>query len=140
MPPKLVSEDGRHVVIRPLAYVREAELARYAELREFPLIPCDLCGSQENLKRQEVKTMLHEWEQRFPGCLDSMFASLSNVLPEHLLDQRLYDVVSLQSAHHTNGEGDPWLDEEDSKVDPTDNGQPITLLKSTDRGLRAGFG
>jgi tRNA 2-thiocytidine biosynthesis protein TtcA len=91
MPPKLRSDDGRHVVIRPLAYVKEAELARYAELRNFPIIPCDLCGSQENLKRKEVKALLQEWDTRYPGSGDSMFAALSKVVPSHLLDRHLYD-------------------------------------------------
>ena len=96
MPPKLVSDDGRHVVIRPLANVEESDLARYAELREFPIIPCNLCGSQDNLKRQEVKTMLRDWNQRFPGSTDNIFAALSNVLPEHLMDRRLVNFDSLQ--------------------------------------------
>ncbi len=95
MPPKLRSDDGKHVVIRPLAYVREAELARYAALRDFPIIPCDLCGSQDNLKRQEVKTLLKDWESRYPGSGDSVFAALSNVIPSHLLDRRLFDFSSL---------------------------------------------
>ncbi|MEC4679341.1 MAG: tRNA 2-thiocytidine(32) synthetase TtcA [Nitrospirota bacterium] len=95
MPPKLRSDDGKHVVIRPLAYVREAELARYAALRDFPIIPCDLCGSQENLKRQEVKTLIKDWESRYPGSGDSVFAALSNVIPSHLLDRRLFDFSSL---------------------------------------------
>ncbi|MCA9499198.1 MAG: tRNA 2-thiocytidine(32) synthetase TtcA [Nitrospira sp.] len=91
MPPKLRSDDGQHVVIRPLAYVKEAELARYAELRNFPIIPCDLCGSQENLKRKEVKALLQEWDTRYPGSGDSMFAALSKVIPSHLLDRQLFD-------------------------------------------------
>ena len=97
MPPKLISDDGKHVVIRPLVNVEEQDLARYAELRAFPLIPCDLCGSQENLKRKEVKQLLSEWEERFPGCKDSIFASLSNVLPEHLLDHKRFDFSALRS-------------------------------------------
>jgi tRNA 2-thiocytidine biosynthesis protein TtcA len=95
MPPKLCSDDGKHVVIRPLAYVREAELANYATLRKFPLIPCDLCGSQENLKRQEVKTLLKDWENRYPGSGDSIFAALSNVRPSQLLDRKLFDFSAL---------------------------------------------
>lgn len=91
MPPKLRSDDGQHVVIRPLAYVKESELARYAELRNFPIIPCDLCGSQENLKRKEVKAMLQEWDIRYPGSGDSVFAALSKVIPSHLLDRHLFD-------------------------------------------------
>ncbi|WP_447978331.1 tRNA 2-thiocytidine(32) synthetase TtcA [Candidatus Nitrospira bockiana] len=95
MPAKLRSDDGRHIVIRPLAYVREADLARYAELRAFPLIPCDLCGGQEHLKRKEVKALLRDWETRYPGCTDSMFAALANVFPAHLLDRRLFDFQAL---------------------------------------------
>jgi tRNA 2-thiocytidine biosynthesis protein TtcA len=91
MAPKLRSEDGRHIVIRPLAYVRERDLARYAELREFPLIPCDLCGSQENLKRKEIKGLLRESERRFPGAIDNIFSALGNVWPAHLMDRRLFD-------------------------------------------------
>jgi len=98
MPPKLRSKDGRHIVIRPLAYVKEVELAAYAERREFPIIPCDLCGSQENLQRKAVKQLLHEWEQRAPGCRDSMFAGLSNVAPSLLMDRTLFDFVSLRAT------------------------------------------
>ncbi len=98
MPPKLRSDDGKHIVIRPLAYVREIDLARYAELRNFPLIPCNLCGSQENLKRQEVKALLKDWEIRYPGSRDSLFAALSNVTPSHLLDRQLFDFSSLERS------------------------------------------
>jgi tRNA 2-thiocytidine biosynthesis protein TtcA len=98
MPPKLRSKDRRHIVIRPLAYVAEADLGRYAELRGFPIIPCDLCGSQENLKRKAVKALLRDWEHRFPGSIESLFASLSNVLPAHLLDRRLFDFAALQAS------------------------------------------
>ena len=114
MPPKLRSKNGRHVVIRPLSAVRESELARYAELRMFPIIPCDLCGSQENLKRKQVKEFLHEWEQRSPGCRDSIFAALSNVAPSLLLDQRLFDFIGLRASDQTNGEEDAWLDQDHS--------------------------
>ena len=96
MPPKLRSDDGKHVVIRPLAYVREGDLARYGELRDFPIIPCDLCGSQENLKRQEIKALLKDWESRYPGSGDSVFAALTNVIPSHLLDRELFNFESLQ--------------------------------------------
>ena len=97
MPPKLRSKSRRHVVIRPLAYVKEADLERYASLLQFPIIPCDLCGSQENLKRKQVKSLLAEWDQRFPGSKDSMFAALSNVAPSLLLDRRLFDFSSLRA-------------------------------------------
>jgi len=96
MPPKLRSDDGKHIVIRPLAYVREEELASYATLRNFPIIPCDLCGSQENLKRKEVKALLKDWESRYPGSGDSLFAALSNVRPSHLLDHQLFDFSSFE--------------------------------------------
>jgi len=95
MPPKLRSDDGKHVVIRPLAYVREEELGRYAALWDFPIIPCDLCGSQENLKRQEVKTLIKDWESRYPGSGDSLFAALTHVIPSHLLDRKLFDFSAL---------------------------------------------
>ena len=106
MPAKLRSKDGRHVVIRPLAYVREADLARYADLRRFPIIPCTLCGSQDNLKRKEVKVLLSEWRQRFPGRLDNIFASMSNVLPSHLLDRTVHDFISLRAVEEESPETD----------------------------------
>ena len=112
MPPKLRSKDGRHVVIRPLAAIRESDLAQYAELRAFPIIPCDLCGSQENLKRKQVKEFLREWEQRSPGCTDSMFAALSNVAPPFLLDRRLFDFMGLCASEQAEGHEDVWLDHE----------------------------
>lgn len=95
MPPKLLSDDGRHVVIRPLAYCAESDIARFAERMQFPIIPCDLCGSQENLKRREVKQMLAEWEQQDPGRAERLFRSLRNVTPSHLADTELYDFESL---------------------------------------------
>lgn len=95
MPPKLKSEDGRHIVIRPLAYVAESEIERYARAREFPLIPCSLCGSQENMQRLEIKKMLRDWEQRYPGRTESIFSSLRNVVPSHLADADAFDFASL---------------------------------------------
>ena len=105
MPPKLRSKDGRHLVIRPLAYGKEEDLARYAELREFPIIPCDLCGSQDNLKRKEVKAMLRDWERRMPGCTDSIFAALSNVAPSLLLDRTLFDFSTLKTDDRADRAG-----------------------------------
>jgi tRNA 2-thiocytidine biosynthesis protein TtcA len=96
MAPKLLSDDGRHVVIRPLAYVAEREIARYARGRDFPLIPCKLCGSQENLQRVAVKRMLAGWEQQFPGRTESIFSALRNVDPEHLADPRRFDFAGLE--------------------------------------------
>jgi tRNA 2-thiocytidine biosynthesis protein TtcA len=112
MPPKLRSKDGRHVVIRPLAAVREADLARYAERRRFPIIPCDLCGSQQDLKRKEAKAFLAEWERRVPGCTDSMFAALSNVAPSLLLDSRLFNFRSLGLKDPVPQDDDGWLEED----------------------------
>ena len=112
IPPKLRSKDGRHIVIRPLASVKESDLARYAELRGFPIIPCDLCGSQEDLKRKKVKAMLREWERDSPGSSDSASAALTNVAPSLLMDQRLFDFKSLQSIGGSQGEGDAWLDQD----------------------------
>jgi len=91
MPPKLFSDDGRNTVIRPLAYCREKDIAAYSELREFPIIPCNLCGSQENLQRQMVKDLLNDWDHRFPGRIENMFRSIQNVAPSHLADPRLFD-------------------------------------------------
>jgi tRNA 2-thiocytidine biosynthesis protein TtcA len=96
MAPKLVSDDGKHVVIRPLAYVEESDLEAYAEMRAFPIIPCDLCGSQELLQRKQVKAMLREWEKQSPGRLESIFTSLANAAPSHLLDRMLFDFANLQ--------------------------------------------
>jgi len=110
MPPKLKSDDGRHVVIRPLAYVKEVDLARFADERKFPIIPCDLCGSQETLKRRELKALLREWEKRFPGRVESVFTSLSSVTPSHLMDRTLFDFEQLE-ANPANA-GDIAFDEE----------------------------
>jgi tRNA 2-thiocytidine biosynthesis protein TtcA len=104
MPPKLKSEDGRHIVIRPLAYVPESEIERYARAREFPLIPCSLCGSQENMQRVEIKKMLREWEQRFPGRTESIFSSIGNVVPSHLADPDAFDFKSLTIDVPESGE------------------------------------
>jgi tRNA 2-thiocytidine biosynthesis protein TtcA len=96
MPPKLRSDDGRHIVIRPLAYCRERDIGRYARARDFPVIPCNLCGSQENLQRQAVKKMLRCWETENPNRVDSILAGLRNVVPSHLMDTALFDFGSLQ--------------------------------------------
>ncbi|WP_017327915.1 tRNA 2-thiocytidine(32) synthetase TtcA [Synechococcus sp. PCC 7336] len=96
MPPKLLSDDGRHVVIRPLAYCAERAIERYARARNFPIIPCNLCGSQENLQRAQIKQMLQQWERDSPGRIDSLFRSLQNVSPSHLADRNLFDFVNLQ--------------------------------------------
>jgi tRNA 2-thiocytidine biosynthesis protein TtcA len=111
MPPKLRSDDGRHIVIRPLAYCEEKDLAAYARLRQFPIIPCNLCGSQENLKRNEVKALLREWEKRHPGRLETIMTSLKNIRPSHLMDRELFDFVRLPPRlPDPGGNGDKAVD------------------------------
>jgi tRNA 2-thiocytidine biosynthesis protein TtcA len=113
MPPKLISDDGQHIVIRPLAYCKEADLEEYAQLRQFPIIPCNLCGSQDNLQRQVVKNMLQEWEKKFPGRLETMFASLQRTSPSHLLDARQFDFANLKTQPEAYTDGDIAFDDED---------------------------
>ncbi|HUL92905.1 MAG TPA: tRNA 2-thiocytidine(32) synthetase TtcA [Burkholderiales bacterium] len=110
MSPKLQSDDGQHVVIRPLAYVAESDLEAYAEVRQFPIIPCDLCGSQPTLQRKQVKQMLREWEKRHPGRVDSMFRALSNLVPSHLMDRSVFDFAGVRAAGRPSGEGDKAFD------------------------------
>ena len=112
MPPKLVSDDGRHVVIRPLAYVRERDLARWAALQAYPIIPCDLCGSQENLKRGEMKAMLRDWERRFPGRIRSIAAAMQAVTPSHLMDRSIYPFATLRASGAPRDDGDIAFDEQ----------------------------
>ena len=113
MPPKLVSDDGAHVVIRPLAYVRERDLARYADLMRFPIIPCNLCGSQEHLQRKQVTVMLREWEKKYPGRLDSIYNALAKVVPSHLMDRSLFDFAAVRATGVAEPGGDIAFD-----VDP----------------------
>jgi tRNA 2-thiocytidine biosynthesis protein TtcA len=114
MPPKLLSEDGRHVVIRPLAYVPEREIDRYARAREFPIIPCKLCGSQDNLQRVAVKRMLAEWEREFPGRTETIFSAMRNVSTSHLADPAAFDFTGLEqrrssgSASDGDTNAEPW--------------------------------
>ena len=129
MPPKLVSDDGRHIVIRPLAYCRERELEKWAALREFPIIPCNLCGSQPNLQRQQVKQMLNEWEKRYPGRIETMFRSLANVVPSHLLDARLFDFAGLEATGRPDPEGDVAFD---PQALPLGNPQVVDFMEQDD--------
>jgi tRNA 2-thiocytidine biosynthesis protein TtcA len=114
MPPKLLSEDGRHVVIRPLAYVPEREIDRYARAREFPIIPCRLCGSQDNLQRVAVKRMLAEWEREFPGRTETIFSAMRNVATSHLADPAAFDFAGLErrrtsaSLSDADSNAEPW--------------------------------
>ncbi len=116
MAPRLVSDDGRHVVIRPLAYVAEADLQRWAEHRGFPIIPCNLCGSQEHLQRKQVAAMLRDWDRRFPGRLESMFGALGQLVPSHLLDRQAFDFAGLRADGSFAGEGDRAFDPDPCEV------------------------
>ncbi|MCE7876846.1 MAG: tRNA 2-thiocytidine(32) synthetase TtcA [Betaproteobacteria bacterium PRO3] len=113
MPPKLVSDDGKHVVVRPLAYVRERDLAQYARLQAFPIIPCELCGSQEHLQRKQIAAMLRDWEKKEPGRIESIFNALARAVPSHLMDRRLFDFASLRATGAPVEDGDIGFD-----VDP----------------------
>jgi tRNA 2-thiocytidine biosynthesis protein TtcA len=113
MPAKLVSDDGRNVVIRPLAYVDETDLVRWAEHRQFPIIPCTLCGSQDNLQRVQIRQMLRDWDRRFPGRIDNLFTAMGNVVPSHLMDRNLYPFTTLQRTGVVNPGGDRAFDEEE---------------------------
>jgi tRNA 2-thiocytidine biosynthesis protein TtcA len=124
MPPKLQSDDGKNIVIRPLAYVKEADLEKYAELREFPIIPCNLCGSQPNLKRAEMKALIRDWEKRFPGRIENMFNALSNVVPSHLMDHKLFPFAGLHATGEADPQGDIAFDEEPCSTDAGDGAMP----------------
>ncbi|WP_210396176.1 tRNA 2-thiocytidine(32) synthetase TtcA [Motiliproteus sediminis] len=110
MPPKLRSDDGNNIVIRPMAYCREKDIERYAELRDFPIIPCNLCGSQENLQRQVIKEMLQSWDKQHPGRIEVMFRSLRNVVPSHLADTQLFDFKGLELGRGGDNQEPQLLD------------------------------
>jgi tRNA 2-thiocytidine biosynthesis protein TtcA len=112
MPAKLVSDDGKHMVIRPMAYVKEEDSTRYAEVKQFPIIPCDLCGSQENLQRKQIKGMMREWEKKYPGRVESIFSSLSTVVPSHLMDKDLFGFKDIKADGVASPLGDIAFDEE----------------------------
>ena len=106
MPPKLLSDDKKNVVIRPLAYCKETDIAEFARLKEFPIIPCNLCGSQENLQRQNIKKMLHDWEKDQPGRSENIFRSIANIAPSQLADNDLFDFKSLQQQQQKSHLGE----------------------------------
>jgi tRNA 2-thiocytidine biosynthesis protein TtcA len=112
MPAKLVSDDGKHMVIRPMAYVKEVDTERYAEVKGFPIIPCDLCGSQENLQRKQIKALMRDWEKKYPGRVENIFSSLSTVVPSHLMDRDLFPFTSIKADGVANPAGDIAFDEE----------------------------
>ncbi|MBC7452478.1 MAG: tRNA 2-thiocytidine(32) synthetase TtcA [Massilia sp.] len=112
MPAKLQSDDGKHIVIRPMAYVKEADSSRYAEVKQFPIIPCDLCGSQENLQRKQIKGLMREWEKKYPGRVESIFSSLSTIVPSHLMDRGMFGFADLKADGAANPLGDIAFDDE----------------------------
>jgi tRNA 2-thiocytidine biosynthesis protein TtcA len=126
MPPKLVSDDGRHVVIRPLAYVAEDDLVRWAAHKRFPIIPCNLCGSQAHLQRVKVGRMLREWEKEQPGRTDRIFRAMGDIVPSHLLDRNLHPFAALRPNGTVNPEGDRAFDEEElDACGPVAGGEPM---------------
>lgn len=134
MPPKLISDDGKQIVIRPLAYCKEKDIEKYAEAKQFPIIPCNLCGSQPNLQRQVVKEMLQMWDRQYPGRIETMFSALQNIKPSHLCDPKLFDFKGIQRGKFIEGiEGDiafdkaeipsmPLMQDDDDLPNYTENG------------------
>ncbi|MEW6703377.1 MAG: tRNA 2-thiocytidine(32) synthetase TtcA [Pseudomonadota bacterium] len=118
MPPKLVSDDGRHIVIRPLAYVAETDLERWAQVRQFPIIPCSLCGSQENLQRVQIKQMIREWDRQHPGRIDNMFSAMGNIVASHMMDRKLYPFTTLKTTGVADPAGDKAFDDDDDDCGP----------------------
>lgn len=137
MPPKLVSDDGKHVVIRPLAYCREKDIERFAEIREFPIIPCNLCGSQPNLQRQVIKEMLRDWDKRYPGRIETMFSATQNIVPSHMCDGNLFDFKSIKSGSEVVDGGDIAFDRQDIPLQPVgleddEDYQPVSVGERLD--------
>ena len=114
MPPKLASDDGRHIVIRPLAYVAESDLQRWAAHRQYPIIPCSLCGSQDDLQRARIKAMVHDWERQYPGRTDSMLRAMGHVVPSHLMDGKLHPFGTLRASGVADADGDKAFDADDA--------------------------
>jgi tRNA 2-thiocytidine biosynthesis protein TtcA len=129
MPPKLVSDDGKNIVIRPLAYVAEPDLERWAAHRQFPIIPCTLCGSQENLQRVQTRQMLRDWDKRFPGRIENMFTAMGNIVPSHMMDRNLYPFTTLKTTGVPDAGGDRAFDDDEScaPAEPAAGAVPIKL-------------
>jgi tRNA 2-thiocytidine biosynthesis protein TtcA len=119
MPPKLVSDDGKHTVIRPLAYVAERDLATWAEHRAFPIIPCTLCGSQDNLQRVQVKKMIHDWERQYPGRIDNMLTAMANITPSHMMDRKLFPFTTIKPSGLPDAGGDKAFDADEEPCAPS---------------------
>jgi tRNA 2-thiocytidine biosynthesis protein TtcA len=128
MSPKLVSDDGRHIVIRPLAYCHERDLAQFAAHRQFPIIPCNLCGSQPNLQRQAVKEMLRDWDKRFPGRVENLFRAMQNVVPSHLADGKLFGFQNLRTRDGPYPGGDIAFDLEPLADEDADERFPLRIV------------
>ncbi|WP_284077268.1 tRNA 2-thiocytidine(32) synthetase TtcA [Herbaspirillum aquaticum] len=124
MPPKLIADDGENVVIRPLAYVREPDIKKYAAAMEFPIIPCNLCGSQPNLQRQAMREMLNQWEKTNPLWIKSMFTAMANITPSHMLDRNLFDFTRFTAGAGKEAQGDTLFDRDDK----LDQGQSVINL------------
>jgi tRNA 2-thiocytidine biosynthesis protein TtcA len=129
MPPKLSSDNGEFVVIRPLAHVAEKDLIRWAEHRQFPIIPCSLCGSQQNLQRVQIGNMLREWEKKYPGRTETMFTALQNVAPSHLMDAKLFDFKGVSATGVEDAEGDQAFDAEELSAPALPGLQSIQLVQ-----------
>lgn len=131
MPPKLVSDNGEHVVIRPLAYAREKDIQEYSDAKAFPIIPCNLCGSQENLQRKQIKHMLNQWDNQFPGRTESLFTAMQNIVPSHLADNQQFDFKSVQANGVADDDGDKAFDSEPvgqpTSVPNASGGEPIVI-------------
>jgi len=128
MPPKLTSDNGEFIVIRPMAYVAEKDLIRWAEHRQFPIIPCSLCGSQENLQRVQAGKMLLEWEKQYPGRTETMFTALQNVVPSHLMDAKLHDFKNLKTTGIPDENGDKAFDDEELPTQATLPGLQVVSI------------
>lgn len=113
MPPKLMNDTGEHIVIRPLAYCKEKDISKYAELKNFPIIPCNLCGSQPNLQRKVIKDMLNEWDKKFPGRIETMFSATQNITLSHLCDNKLFDFKAIRKGDSVVNGGDIAFDREE---------------------------
>lgn len=118
MPPKLMSDDGKHIIIRPLAYAREKDIERFAQAKLFPIIPCNLCGSQPNLQRQVIKEMLRDWDKRFPGRIETMFRATQNIVPSHLCDTQLFDFINIKHGDEVINGGDLAFDKDEIPAVP----------------------
>ena len=125
MPPKLVSDNGEHVVIRPLAYCREKDIIKYSEMRAYPIIPCNLCGSQPNMQRQNIKQMLNTWDKQFPGRIETMFRAMQNVVPSHLADFELFDFKSINRDSGVINGGDIGFDKEEMPAQVMDDEERV---------------